>query len=332
MDRKNKSFGNGKTFLIVGGGGFIGSNFAIECIERGATVRVLDNFNSRGGGNLYNLDAIKGDFELIRDDVLYFEDWESLLNGVDCVLNCASSTSHPLSMREPLFDLENNCRLVLILLAAIKKYRPVAKVINLGTTTQLGKLLSAPADELHAEFPLDIYSANKVASEKYVLVYANNFGISGINLRLSNVFGPRAPIHSSEFTFNNYFVGCAIKDGLIKVFGEGESLRNVLYVDDAVQGIFDAFQNLDRMKGAYFLVGDNHYSVKDIAKTTGKVFDANVLHVEYPAKRKVFEIGNAVYRNNKFKKITGWGAKIGLEEGLLAMKEFLRNSKEQYLR
>ncbi|HAE75928.1 MAG TPA: hypothetical protein DCG52_06005, partial [Alphaproteobacteria bacterium] len=69
---------------------------------------------------------------------------------------------------------------------------------------------------------------------KYVLIYCQAYNLRGTVVRLSNVFGPRASIHSPEFTFNNFFIGLALQNKNITVFGQGTQMRNVTYIDDAV--------------------------------------------------------------------------------------------------
>ena len=140
--------------------------------------------------------------------------------------------------------------------------------MHVGTSTQLGKLRYQPADENHPEFQTDIYSANKSASEKYVLVYANAYRLAAIVIRLSNVYGPRAAIRSADFTFNNYFIGLALQNRAITVWGSGKQLRNVLFVDEAVEALVVAAEADYGLGETFLAVGDEHFSVRDIADAT----------------------------------------------------------------
>ena len=146
---------------------------------------------------------LRHDIELRLHDILNFDRLTECVVNKDILFNCAASTSHPFSMKEPWLNLDANSRGVINLLEACRRFNPDIKFVHLGTTTQLGCLHYQPADEHHPEFPTDIYSANKSASEKYVLIYARAHGIRATVIRLPNVYGPRAAIHSSEFTFND---------------------------------------------------------------------------------------------------------------------------------
>jgi UDP-glucose 4-epimerase len=323
----------GQKILITGGLGFIGSNLAHRCLELGAKVMIYDNLDPHSGGNLYNVHDIRDSIELHYHDLLNFDSLIDHVTDQQIIFNCAASTSHPHSMREPWLDLDVNSRGVVNLLEAVRRFNRHAKIVHLGTSTQLGPLQYQPADEKHPEFPTDIYSANKSASEKYVLIYARAYGLATTVIRLPNVFGPRACIHSPEFTFNNYFVGLAFQDKDITVFGEGKQLRNVLYVDDAVEAIIAASQTPSTNGETFFAVSDQHWSVAQIAEETVKhIGSGRVRYVPWPQERKSTEIGDAVISNQKIKRTLNWSPRYSLAAGMEETKKFYKTCLEQYLR
>jgi UDP-glucose 4-epimerase len=148
----------------------------------------------------------------------------------DVLFHCAAHTSHATSMKEPLIDVDVNCRGVITVLEATRRFNPRIKFVHVGTTTQIGRMRYSPIDENHPEFPVDIYSANKTASEKYVLIYGSAYDIPVTVVRLGNTFGPRANIKNPALGFVNYFVGLALQNKPVTVYGTGEQLRNVSYV------------------------------------------------------------------------------------------------------
>ncbi|MCK4752905.1 MAG: GDP-mannose 4,6-dehydratase [Planctomycetes bacterium] len=324
---------DGKKVLITGGLGFIGSNLAHKCVELGGEVTIFDCLAPRSGGNLYNVHDIKDSVNLCFHDMLDFDLISEQVVDKDIIINCAASTSHPFSMREPLLDLDANSRSVINLLEAIRRFNKGARLIHLGTSTQLGRLQTPMADEKHPEFPTDIYSANKSVSEKYVLIYANAYHIPATVIRLSNTFGPRACIYSPEFTFNNYFIGLALQGKDVTVFGDGAQKRNVLYVDDAVTAIICAFQTVGIEGETFFAVGDEHRSVAEIAEATVKyIGSGKVKYVEWPEERKAIDVGDAIISNKKIKEAFGWAPEYNLESGLLKTKEYFADCLEEYLR
>ncbi len=322
----------GRRVLITGGLGFIGSNLAHRCLELGARVAVYDNLDPHSGGTLYNIQDIRESVDLHFNDLLDFDALVEQVYRSDIVFNCAASTSHPFSMREPWLDLDVNSRGVVNLLEALRRFNKAARLVHIGTSTQLGPLQYEPADERHPEFPTDIYSANKSASEKYVLVYARAHGLPATVIRLTNVFGPRATIRSPEFTFNNYFIGLALQDRDITVYGDGAQLRNVVYVDDAVSALVTAALD-DASRGqTFFAAGDEHLSVSDIAEATVRAMGSGrVKHIAWPEDRKATEIGNAVISNAKIRETLGWTPRCGFEEGLIRTKQYFATCLDQYL-
>ena len=133
--------------LITGGLGFIGSNLAQKCLELGGRVTIFDSLALNSGGNLHNVEEIKGRVELLFSDILDFNEVVKAVYDKDVIFNCAASTSHPESMNHPVTDLDVNNKGLLFLLEASKRFNKKIKFIHLGTSTQLGALRYTPADE-----------------------------------------------------------------------------------------------------------------------------------------------------------------------------------------
>jgi UDP-glucose 4-epimerase len=321
-----------KKVLIIGGLGFIGSNLACKCLDLGAKVTIFDCLDPNSGGNLYNIQEYKGSIELLFSDIRDFGVISQAVIDKDIIFNCAASTSHAFSMREPWIDLDVNSRSVINILEAIRRFNKEARFVHLGTSTQLGKLLYKPADENHAEFPTDIYSANKSASEKYVLIYAKSYKISATVIRLSNIFGPRASIHSPNFTFNNYFIGLALQDKTISIFGDGEQMRNVLFVEDAVIALIQTALKKGLAGETLFAVSNNHYSVAEIAKKTVEYIKRGAVEfIPWPPGREIIDVGDAIISNKKIKSEVGWNPKFSIEQGMLKTKKYFEKSLHHYL-
>ncbi len=321
----------GRRVLITGGLGFIGSNLAHRCLELGARVTIYDCLDPRSGGNLFNIDDIRADVDLVMGDVRDFECLSSHVAGQDLVFHCAAYTSHPNSMREPLIDVDVNCKGTLILLESLRRFNPNARLVYVGTSTQVGRMVYRPIDELHVEFPVDIYSANKLAGEKYCLIYARAYGLPVTVIRLANVFGPRSNIRSPDFGFINYFIGLGLQGKEIPVFGEGRQLRNITYVEDCVEALILAALS-DRTAGeVFFAVSDHHYSVADIAREVARVIGGRVRFVPWPAERKAIEVGDALISNKKFRGVVPWTARHDLTSGLVKTRDYYRTCLDRYL-
>jgi UDP-glucose 4-epimerase len=334
MSEKSNNYQSmkGRKVLITGGLGFIGSNLVHRYLELGAQVTVYDCLDSHAGGRLFNIDDVIDDVTLRVNDILNFEKLCEEVRNQELIINCAASTSHAHSMKEPWFDQDVNSKGMINLLEAIRRFNPQVRFLHLGTTTQLGPLQYQPADEKHPEFPTDIYSANKCVAEKYALIYTKAHQIDATVLRISNVFGPRASIHSPEFTFNNYFIGLALQDKAITVYGDGAQMRNVLFIDDVVNALVLIAQEQKSKGEVLLLAGDQHYSVLEIAQQTVEhIGSGKITNIPWPEERKKVDVGDAVISNKKIKSLIDWTIEDNLESGLTKTKKFYANCLDKYL-
>src|SRR4029453_2508611 len=98
-----------------------------------------------------------------------------------------------------------------------------------------GKVKSIPVNENNPTIPLDVNGINNNAGEAYHLLYNNVYGIRATSLRLTNTYGPRHSMKSSEQSFLNWFVRLAIDGRTIQVFIPGTQKRDFNYIDDVTE-------------------------------------------------------------------------------------------------
>jgi UDP-glucose 4-epimerase len=321
----------GQRILITGGLGFIGSNIAHRCLELGAKVTIYDCLDPKSGGNMHNIDGIQDQLNIILNDVRNFEGMCAAILNQDVIFNCAAYTSHPGAMREPLVDIDVNCKGVINLLEAARRFNPGIKIVHIGTSTQIGKMQFDAVDELHPEFPMDIYSANKSASEKYVLIYGSAYKMRTTVVRLANTFGPRSNIKSPDFGFINYFVGLALQNKEITIFGKGNQLRNFSFVGDSVTALIRASQTDDSNNQVFFAVADKQYTVSEVAAKLVEVIGGTLKYIEWPKEREAIEVGDAVISNERIKKVLKWEPEFDLTQGLVKTREYFNPRKKYYL-
>jgi len=321
----------GTRVLITGGLGFVGSNLARYCLERGAAVTLYDCLDPLAGGNMYNIHDFEKDVRVVVNDIRNFEGISAVIRDQDVVINCAAYTSHPNSMREPLIDIDVNCKGVVNLLEAARRFNREMKVVHIGASTQIGRMITNPIDELHPEFPLDIYSANKSASEKYVLVYGSAHGMRTTVVRLANLYGPRSNIQNPDLGFVNYFIGLTLQGRNLTVFGEGSQLRNLTYVEDAVAAVALAATDDHAIGEVLFAVADDHWTVAQIAEAIAEVIGGRVDFVPWPKNRKAIEIGDSIISSAKIRALLPWQAQVSLRDGLARTRDYYRSCLDKYL-
>lgn len=320
-----------KKILITGGLGFIGSNL-VSRYQNTNEVTVLDSCNVKSGYNEHNATFFNRNVDIIRSPISKIDDPDRFINIFDIIINCAATTSHPNSMIDPLNDLNSNVRDLVLLLNAVKNSTNNPRIIHFGTTTQMGVLQRTPADESHKEFPLDIYSANKLLSEKLALIYSYYFGIRSTVLRIPNVYGSRAAISSPEYTFNNFFIGSALRNGLINVYGSGDQIRTLLHIKDLMTAVDRSLTNENTIGNTYIVAGYDRMPIKKIAEIIASMVPStNVIGVPWPDNRRRIEVGDQIFSSKSFENSTGWQPEYKFANSVSDIIKFFTDNITHYL-
>jgi UDP-glucose 4-epimerase len=321
----------GAHVLITGGMGFVGSNLTHACVRGGAIVTVVDCQHPLSGANPFNLEGLEGKIGLHRADMNDKAILRDCVQKADLIFNCAALTSHSLSNERPHATLDANCSTVIGLMECVKEAGKPVKIVHLGTSSQIGRMVYSPVDEFHPEFPLDAYSASKTAAEKFLLLQAAHLGIEAVVVRLTNVFGPRAHIRTANFGFVNCFVGLALQKKAITVFGKGDQLRSILFVDDAVEALLMVAEKDRLEENVFFLGSSSMINVSEIAGTIAERIGGRVRHVEWPEERRAMEIGDAIVSSERFRKAFGWRPHTEFKTGIDITRLFYEERMEKYL-
>lgn len=325
-----KGFRN-KEVMITGGLGFIGSNLAMALVRLGARVTIIDNMLPRQGGNLFNIKDIAGKVKVNFSDVRNELSMNHLVKGKDYIFHLAGQVNHVDSMRNPVQDLDINCKGTLVLLEALRRHNMDARVIFAGTRGEYGSSVTLPVDEDHPTNPKGIYAVTNLTAEKMVLVYDDVHKIKGVCLRITNTFGPRHQMMHDEYGVFNWFIRKAMDDEVIPVFGDGRILRDFLYVEDLV-GCMLMTATTGASYGKVFNVGTGvPVSFYDLAKTIVRITGTGkVKYTEFTQERKEVEPGDYYADISRIKKIVKWEPTTSLDEGIRKTVVFYKKYKKEY--
>ncbi|OGG18010.1 NAD-dependent epimerase, partial [Candidatus Gottesmanbacteria bacterium RIFCSPHIGHO2_02_FULL_40_24] len=296
--------------------GFIGSTLAIRLAGEGAKIVIVDSLIPGYGGNLFNINPVKDKVRVIIADVRDTGQMNKLVGGQDLIFNLAGTLSHVDSMRDPMTDLEINCRAQLSLLESVRKYNPDVRIVFAGTRNQYGKAKYLPVDEDHPQEPTDINGINSIAAEKYHLMYTKVYGIKTVSLRMTNTFGPRHQMKHSRQGVLNWFIRLILEGQEVKLYGTGNQIRDVNYIDDVVEALYLTGRS-EKGWGEAYNLGGIPVSLSEFVKTAVKTAKmGRVSVVPFPEEREKIEIGDYIASYEKIKKTYGWAPKTKLTEGI----------------
>ena len=330
----NRFYG-GKHVLVTGGLGFIGSNLAIRLLELGAYVTIVDSLIPETGGNPFNIEPVQDHVRLsVRTvDVRDVLAMERLVRNQAVIFNLAGQVSHIDSMQDPFTDLEINCRSQLALLDTCRKFAPETKVIFASTRQIYGRVPEdqLPVDERQPPSPVDVNGINKLAGERYHVLYNNVYGIHTSVLRLTNTYGPRMLVKNNRQTAIGWLIRQAMDAEQITIFGDGLQLRDFTFVDDVVEAFLMAGAN-DAANGQVLNVGAiEPISLRELADLLIEVAGSGSYElVPFPAERKAIDIGSVYVDDRKIRRVLKWRPHVDLREGLTRTIAFYRAHRAEY--
>lgn len=231
--------------LVTGGAGFIGSHLVRHLLDRGHSVRVIDNLSTGTRENLAGVDGV----EFIEGDIRHPGDCAEALAGVELVFHVAALPSVPRSIADPWASHDHNVNGTVRLLEAARA-AGARRVIYSSSSSVYGDTPTLPKVESMEPLCRSPYAAAKLAGEQYVLAYARAGMLEGVALRYFNVFGPRQSPTSAYAAVIPVFLAAAASGELAHINGDGEQTRDFTYVDNVVAAnCLAAFGPAERVNG-----------------------------------------------------------------------------------
>lgn len=321
---------DGRNVMITGGMGFIGSNLARALVSLGAKVVLVDSLIPTYGGNLFNIHGIENEVRVNVADVRDENSMNYLVQGQDYIFNLAGQISHFDSMLDPYTDLEINCRSQLSILEACRKNNPDVKLVYASTRQMYGKPQYLPVDENHPVQPVDVNGINKMAGEQYHILYNNVYGVRATALRMTNTYGPRQWMRDNRLTSQGWFLRLVLDDQEIQLFGDGSQVRDLTYVDDAIDAFLRAAA-MDAANGQVFNLGGEIGTLREQVELMIELAETGRYKlVPWPSEKKRIDIGDFYADYTKIKNLLGWEPQINTREGLRRTIEFYREYRQHY--
>lgn len=303
--------------LVTGGAGFIGSHIVDALLAQGHEVAVMDNLITGRKENLntqakfYHVDIRDKEVE----DIFKREHFE-------VVYHQAAQMDVRKSVADPRYDAEVNILGTLNLLQQAQK-TSVKKFIFASTGGAIyGEQVQFPAEEEHPTWPASPYGITKLACEKYLAFFGQNYGISYALLRYANVYGPRQSPHG-EAGVVAIFTSRMLGGEQPVINGDGKQTRDYVYVGDVVAANLRA---LDYPKNDYFNVGTGiETDVNELFRILNQATGNRVKELHGAA--KAGEQLRSVLSYDKAARLLGWRPKVELEQGLAQTVAWFQNKR-----
>lgn len=354
-----------KRVLISGGAGFIGSRLALNLVEKGCRVTVLDSLSRQvhgasGGSALYR--SIKGRVDFIRGDVRSKASWGKALKGQEAVVHLAAETGTGQSMYEigkyvdvniggtaAMLEALSDCagsvkKIVVASSRAVYgegKYRCASHgVVFPGARAEsdlkrgdfgvkcprCGKAAHAlPTDEAATLRSGSVYGMTKRAQEELVLLAGQTMRFATVSLRYQNVYGPGQSMANPYTGILSIFSTRILNNHGIDIYEDGSESRDFVFVDDAVRATVLALES-PAVNGRALNVGSGvGTSVLTVAKTLAREFGSCV-PIEILGRYRVGDIRHNSADLARVRELLGFAPRYSFARGL---REFVRWVKDQ---
>lgn len=332
--------------IITGGAGFIGINAAAYFLKKKYHVTIFDNFSR--AGSLENVEWLKkeklGSLRIVSGDIRYdTKKLRLLVKDAQVVLHLAGQVAVTSSVLDPMTDSEINITGTLNVLEAARRAKHNPIVIYSSTNKVYGGLedVGIIEDKIRYRFknlefgvseqqPLDFhspYGCSKGAADQYVRDYYRIYGVPTVVFRQSCIYGPHQ--HGVEDQgWVAWFMLALSKNKQLTIYGDGKQVRDILYVDDLLNGYDLAIQKINRIKGQIYNIGggkDNTLSVwHEFYPILEDLFGRKItatFKAERPGDQPIY-----VSDIRKAEKDFGWKPTTNKERGLRLLYDWIRHT------
>lgn len=316
---------NMSKYLITGGAGFIGGNFLQIMVNKYPYDRFVCLDKLTYAGNLKNLDSImnKENFRFVLGDIcdenLVFNLFEE--EGFDYVINFAAETHVDRSYKNPEIFFKTNVFGTQVLLEACKKYG-IKRFHQVSTDEVFGDLRNTDQEFFSETSPLNPsspYSASKASADLLVLAYHKSFKLPVTISRSSNNYGPgQYPEKLIPF-----LIGKALRNELLPLYGDGENIRDWIFVEDHCKAIDLIVRN--GVDGEVYNVCSNHEKTNlDVANSILNILNKPKSLISFVRDRPSHDFRYTM-NSEKIKKL-GWTDECGFESGIrITIRWYIEN-------
>lgn len=253
-------------YLVTGAAGFIGSHLAEALLNRGESVRVLDNLAT---GRESNLALLRERAEVVVGDLRDLDTVRAAVQGVEVVFHQAALASVPRSIADPLASLAVNVTGTQHVLLAARD-AGVRRVVYASSSSVYGDTPILPKREDMGTKPLSPYAVQKLSAELLCGVFSRVYQLETVALRYFNVFGPRQDPTSQYAAVIPRFLTALLNGQRPTVYGDGEQTRDFTFIANVVQSNLLAAEAPQAVGRAMNIGCGDRISLNQVLKLAGE--------------------------------------------------------------
>src|SRR5262245_25363539 len=301
--------------IVLGGGGFLGTNLCRRLISTGHRVRAFGRRRLFPEA-LQEVDWYQGDF---CDSVAL----AAAIETYEIVFHLVHTTTPHSANLDMAKDLQQNVvsSLALFDLARGLGVKRIIFVSSGGTI--YGASEQVPTPETAPSEPLTAYGISKLAIEKYLAVYERLYGFRYRILRVANAFGPfQVPVKNQGVI--SMLISRAINKERIEIWGDGSVVRDYIYVDDVIDALEAAMG--DQSSARIFNIGSGRgRSLLEVIGAVENLFNAK-LEIDWKQGRPI-DVPTSVVAIDRAREILKWTPSTSFEKGLQSTLDWWKSSR-----
>ncbi len=291
--------------LVTGGAGFIGSHLVDELVKLGNSVTIADNLSTGKKENINSSCSFKKiDIRSSGMEKLFKK------RKFESVFHLAAQMDVRKSVEDPLYDADVNISGGINLLENSRKYGVKNFIFSSSGGVMYGECPETLPDEERYPDPLCPYGNSKLAFEFYLNTYRYLYSMKTSALRFANVYGPRQDAYG-EAGVVAIFAGSMLSGKDVRIFGDGNQLRDYVYVRDVIKGCISA---IDSPCGVCNIGTGESKSVNELFYLMKNKTGYDKQPVYEPARPG--ELQASRMNVQKAASVLGWKAQAGFEEGV----------------
>ena len=321
----------GKTVLVTGGAGFIGSSLVNALSKVSCRVVLL----LRPGRTWDSLGETEATITTLNGHILDRQTWSKALAGADYVFHFAAQTSTYIANDDPKADLDANVTPLVWMLEVCRTDGIKSVIMFAGTATQAGLQKDNPVNETAQDLPVTAYDINKLAGEQHLRRYTSETGVPTVTLRLANVYGPGNNVGSGDRGFLNLMVKNALNRMPLTVYGDGHNIRDYIFIHDVVSAFLAAGHSASGVSGNYYVIGSGQgTSIVDAVNLVADRAETRqggrpeVKHIPAPEGLSSIEDRDFIADSSLFSSTTGWVPKVSLANGIDRTIDYLMSESQ----